>query len=97
MGLGNKFGLMSQGMKGTGLMIRLTDMVNCFMLMGISMRVNGKMTKQTEEVHIPMQMEQNTQEIGRMINSMGLVSRHGLITQYMKDNTGKGKRMVTES
>lgn len=39
-----------------------------------------------------MLMELSIREIGRMINSMGLESRHGLMEQYMRETIMRAKK-----
>jgi hypothetical protein len=94
MAMGNRFGLMSRDMKEIGPMIKQMGLVNCIMLMAISMKASGKTTKLMEEALILMQMEQGILENGKMINNMGMALRHGLTEQSMKVNTSKEKRMA---
>ena len=70
MASGNRSGLMNQGMKDTGLMIKLTVLGNYSMQTEIFTRVNGEMIKQMVEELTLMPMEQSIQEIGKTISNM---------------------------
>ena len=67
-----KYGLMAQGTKDNGKMIKLMVMANFGTLMAISMKGNGEMTKQMVKVFIHTLMEPNTKVTGLMISSMGM-------------------------
>ena len=77
--MGNKYGLMVQSMKVSGLMIVVMEKVNLFMPMAMNMKVNGKMIRLTDKVYTIILMVLNTLEwfniisiyiSGLMINSM---------------------------
>jgi len=61
------------------------------------MKEIGKMTKLMEMELIPMQMEQNTLEIGKMINKKGMVLKYGLMGLNMKVHISKERNKVKEN
>ena len=72
-------------------------MVNYIMPMVIYMKENGWMIKLMVGGCIPMLMELNIMENGRMTSNMGKVLNPGLMVLYMKENTTKVKRMEEEN
>ncbi len=64
---------------------------NFIMSMVIFLKVLGKMTKLMELAFINMLMEQLIMENGKMIYSMDLGQRHGLIIADMKEIMKMGK------
>lgn len=84
-------------MKVIGQMIKLVEKENLFMLMEIYMMENGLMTKQTVKENIYIIMEHSMLGIGKMINNMGTVKKHGQIMLIMRVNMKKGKNMVKEN
>ena len=69
---------------------------NFGMLMAISSKENGRMTKQTDTEFIYMSMEQNMKEIGRMTYKTVMVLRRGQMVRNMKGTIRKAKNMVRE-
>ena len=59
------------------------------MLMAISMRANGKMTRLMVMAATHMLMVQPTWENGKMINNMVKESKHGLMVPNTRANTSK--------
>jgi len=78
-------------------MIKLTDLENYTMLMEIYMKEIGKRTKLMVRVHTHMPMGLDTKETGKMINSMVLEQKHGLMGPYMRANTVRERKMERES
>ena len=93
----NKHGQMNLVMRVIGLMIKQTALESFFMLMVISMKENGKMTKQMGKGHTLILTELGMKEIGRMISSMGLVLRLGLMVPSMKGIILKERKMGKEN
>jgi hypothetical protein len=71
--LANSNGLMVQSMLGSGRIIKQMEKESFGIQMEMFMMVIGKMIEQTVMVLIIMLMDQNILELGRTINSMGLV------------------------
>ena len=72
-------------MKVNGKMINLMEEEDSFMLMVTFMKVNGSMIKHKEEASMNIMMVLNTWVIGKMIDSMVMVLRLGLIMLDMKE------------
>ena len=71
-----------------------TERVSSGTLMETYMREIGRMTKQMVMDFISMPMELNILENGRMICSMDMDRRPGLMVQSMKESIGKVASMV---
>jgi len=93
----NRSGLMSLGMRVTGLMIKLTVLENCSMQMVIFTRENGEMTKQMGEEPTLMPMEQSILAIGKMINSTVSVLKPGPTMPYTKASITKARKTEKEN
>ena len=89
-----KFGLMEVNMKATGLKTRLILMEDLFMPLGIATLANGDMTKRMELVLFTLLMGENILDRGRMISSMALEQKYGLILQSMKVALKMGKDII---
>ena len=93
----NKYGLTSLAMKAAGQMTRRMVSESSSMLTVMFMKEIGKTTKQMDREHTLMQMEPDTQESGRMINSMVKEWKLGLIMQYMKGSIRRERKTGEES
>lgn len=80
----DRSGLMVQFMKAGGQMIKQMAVAVSFMVMVMSTKENGSMTKLTLKVSTPILMEPNIQVAGKRINSTVMVLRHGQIRLDMK-------------
>ena len=72
-----RYGLMAHSMRDTGRMTRLMVEVDLFMLMEMSMRVNGKMIKHMDMESTCTQMVLNTKDIGGKTSNTVKAKRHG--------------------
>jgi hypothetical protein len=73
-------------MKDGGEIIKLMAKVDLFIRMEMYMKGNGVMIKPMALVNILTKMgEQSILALGRMINSMGLAWKHGLMELSMKE------------
>jgi hypothetical protein len=87
-------GLMDRDMRVTGLTIRLTVLASFTMQMEMFTKESGQTIKQMEKEHTHMLMVLNIKEIGRMISSMAMELRLGLMVLFMRVNILKEKRMA---
>lgn len=58
------------------------------------MKDNGQMIRQMGKVSILIRMGQNTQDNGRMINSMDLALKNGWMDKNMRDNIEMVPKLV---
>lgn len=93
----NKNGLMAHATKAAGTMIKPTAMEFYTTQMAMSMKDNGRMTKQTGKAYILMLMVPSTTASGKKTNSMASVLNLGQIMQFTKVSTSKEKRTVKEN
>lgn len=93
----NKYGLMGQGMLAHGKVIKRMEKVLCIILMAISIKENGLMTKQAEKECIPMKMGQGIRGSGDKISKMVLENNNGQMVKYMKENIKMAARTVKGS
>lgn len=84
MAMVSKCGLMGQGMKESGNLIKLMERENFGTSMVMSLTVNGEMTKLMDTEYILMSMVLNMKDTGKMIFNMGMVLKHGLTGHNMK-------------
>jgi len=89
-----KFGLMEANMKDSGLKIKLILMADLFILLVIVILVNGNMIKLMESVLFTFLMAESMLDLGKMIYSMDLELKHGLILQSMKEGLKMGKDII---
>ena len=78
------YGLMGLDMKEIGLRIDLMEMENLLMLMVTIMMVNGSKVEQKAKVFINTKMVRVLKGIGRMIFSMVLVLKLGVMVPFIK-------------
>lgn len=76
---------MDQNMKVNELIISQMGTGSCIMQLGIYMKENGLMEKRMAKELISILTDNNILEIGRMIDRMEWVQRHGLMVQIIKD------------
>lgn len=86
-------------MRGSGVTIRLTERENFGMLMAITLKENGRMTKRTDTVHISTLMGLSMRANGKKTCRMGLAQKHGLMAQNTMGSIrwGRSKDMVSMS
>ncbi len=87
-----KNGLTDQSMKGNGLTIKLTETANLFMLMATSMKENGRMIKQMDKAITFMLTVLIILVNGKMTSSMAMALKCGLMGQFMRDSTSRGRK-----
>jgi hypothetical protein len=80
-------------MRDTGRRTRLTVMVDLSMLMVTAITEIGSTTKPTVVELMSIWTEPNTSATGKRINSTAMVSKHGRITQNMKETTNMVRNM----
>ena len=80
-----RYGLMGQGMRGGGLIIKLMDRGGLFMLMGMYMKVRGWMIKLMDLANTLTQMGQFMTENGRTTSKMVKESNVGQMVLTIKD------------
>jgi uncharacterized protein YutE (UPF0331/DUF86 family) len=73
-------------MKVSGKMVRHVDKVNSGMLMAIGTKVNGNSIRLMDMAYIFMLMVQSILAIGKMICSMAMARRLGLMDHRLKVN-----------
>ena len=94
MALEIKHGPMEQSILENGEKTEHTGKDNSFMLMGIFMMASGQMTRQMASEFINILMELNTKACGKTIFNTEEESKHGRISQDMKENTGLERNMA---
>jgi hypothetical protein len=82
-----KSGQMGLGMRDNGRITEHMAMENLFMWMETSMKVTGSMTRRMDSEFTSMSTEQGTKVIGETTFNMARERRHGLMAQFMKENT----------
>lgn len=87
-------GRMVRNTRDFGKMVKPTEKVNLFTLMGIYMKETGRMTRLVDMASIFIIMERSIREIGLMITSMAMVFNLGLMAASTKVLTNKGRKMV---
>jgi hypothetical protein len=97
MAMGSRSGLMNLVMKATGQMTKQMDLGNYIMLMETFTKETGETTKLMAQGPTPMLTGQSIQESGRMINSITLGLKLGLIMQYTRASITRERKMVGES
>jgi hypothetical protein len=88
-----RYGKMEASTKGIGKMIVLMGMEDSFILTETAITVNGWTTKLTAEEPMNIWMVQNTSVIGKKINNMDTVSKHGQMKPSTKVITNSVKNM----
>ena len=79
-----KYGLMVANMKASGYVIRLILSVGLSIALEIVTQANGNSIKPMEQAHFISQMAESIQANGRMIYSMDLVLKFGMIQVSMR-------------
>lgn len=85
MDLGGIRGLMGLDMKESGFRVGLMGMAGLFMLMGTFMMVSGAKVGHKAKVFISTKMERVLKGIGKMIFSMVLGLKLGVMAHFIKE------------